>query len=401
MKTKINFKKPRYVIPLLIFPFLFILFYVYQDSFAKEKKEIVGKDSLQVEVAGVSRQVKSSHLSDKLEAYRSEYKNADGYTAVTGLNDEEEKRGSAGSLYNEREKRMLDSIDKVMKRRYGEASPASTKTNFPAALSDKRQKDSYAQDRALAEALSKINKPAAQPSRLPKNEPGAMEIFRAQMALVDSMGKANDPEYRKKLIEEKNKKEAEAKLATKVTVPATKALKYHGFNMVKNQSESAFLSAVIDEDITGFSGSRLRIRLLDDMMAGQILIPKGNYLYAVITGFTGQRALLNVSSIMLSDNIIPVNLELYDKDGLKGIYVPASAFREFSRDLGAGSSQGISLQQMAENNNQLVMGMLQKMFQSTTSAVGKLIRSNKAKIKYNTQVLLIDPEQLQKKQNSY
>ena len=69
--------------------------------------------------------------------------------------------------------------------------------------------------------------------------------------------------------------------------------------------------------------------------------------------------------------------------------------------MGSDASQGMTIQQQAENNNQLVMSLLQKMFQSTTTAVGKLIRSNKAKLKYNTQVYLIDPEELKNKKNKY
>jgi len=48
-------------------------------------------------------------------------------------------------------------------------------------------------------------------------------------------------------------------------------------------------------------------------------------------------------------------LEVYDNDGSPGLHVPASAFREFSRELGGNTTQGITLQQQAENNSQLVM----------------------------------------------
>src|SRR3546814_12063797 len=103
---------------------------------------------------------------------------------------------------------------------------------------------------------------------------------------------------------------------------------------------------------------------------------------------------------MNGQHILPVRLEVYDHDGLPGLYVPASTFREFTRDLGSNTSQGVTLQQAAANNSQLVMSMVQKMFQSTTSAVNKVIRQNKAKIKYNTLVYLIDPDQLRNNQRS-
>lgn len=86
---------------------------------------------------------------------------------------------------------------------------------------------------------------------------------------------------------------------------------------------------------------------------------------------------------------------------MPGLYVPASAFREFSKSLGSDASQGTTIQQQAENNNQLVMSMLQKMFQSTTTAISKLVRSNKAKLKYNTEVYLVDPEELKNTQSKY
>src|SRR3546814_18993225 len=93
-------------------------------------------------------------------------------------------------------------------------------------------------------------------------------------------------------------------------------------------------------------------------MAGGNLIRKGTYLYAEINGFSAQRVKLTVSSIMYKGTVLPVRLEVYDHDGLPGLYVPASAFREFSRELGGSASQGLTLQQQAENNNKLVMSLL-------------------------------------------
>jgi conjugative transposon TraM protein len=137
------------------------------------------------------------------------------------------------------------------------------------------------------------------------------------------------------------------------------------------------------------------------MSAGRFLIKKGTYLYAQVTGFTGQRVNLSISSVFQENHILPVRLDIYDNDGMPGLYVPASAFREFSKALGSDASQGMTIQQQAENNNQLVMSMVQKMFQSTTTAVSKLVRSNKAKLKYNTEVYLIDPEELKNTQSKY
>ncbi|SDF11377.1 Bacteroides conjugative transposon TraM protein [Mucilaginibacter pineti] len=398
---KIDFKKPRYVLPLIALPFLVLFFYVYKSSIGKQRPQAAGKDSLQVNIAGVSDQVKNRPLADKLDAYRDNYKEADGYTAIGQLQEEQATRLGPQTLYNEREKRMLDSIDRAMKLKYG--GPAA---GFPSATTAVAPAPSSrtAQDRALAEALSKMGQSApvvgSRPSGQVQTDP--MTLFRQQMALIDSMGKANDPDYKaaqkqKQLAAtQANEQAVQKKLAVSKAASAS-AL----FNTITAERHDTFITAIVDQDITGYAGSRLRIRLLEDMMAGRFLIKKGTYLYAEITGFSGQRVNLGISSIMQDDHLLPVKLNIYDNDGLPGLYVPASAFREFSKELGGNATQGVTLQQMAENNNQLVMGLLQKMFTSTTTAVGKLIRQNKAHLKYNTLVYLIDPDELKNKQNAY
>lgn len=396
---KIDFRKPRYVIPLILLPFLCIFFYVYKSSFGKEQPPEAGEDSLQTDLVGVSDQVRNRALSDKLDAYRNQYKQSDGYTAIGHIQEEQIASQQPGTLYNEEERRMLDSIDRVMKGRYG----ASSGENFPDASSQQPSADREdPHDKALGEALAMARRPE-QPTVQPQpTQPDPMELFKQQMALLDSMGKANDPEYREEQERIKQAEQLEKEREQQTTLTVTKASGSAPiFNTVTPQHEETFITAIVDQDIKGYAGSRLRIRLLEDMTAGKFLIKKGTYIYAQISGFSGQRVNLSVTSIMNGQHILPVRLNVYDHDGLPGLYVPASAFREFTKELGGNASQGMTLQQAAENNSQLVMSMVQKMFQSTSTAINKMIRQNKAKIKYNTLVYLIDPEQLKSNQKNY
>lgn len=404
---KIDIKKPRYALPIICLPFILLFFYVYKSSFGKEKVVPAGVDSLQTNLANVSGQVQNERLSGKLEAFRNKFKQADGYTAVGSITDETLAPEQINSSYNDREKRMLDSIDQVMKRRYG--NTASSSWPAPPLLSSgsasfSKYQSQRDQNQALATALAKIKERENSKDvvREPRQNPDPMQLFRAQMALVDSMGKANDPVQREQQTLQRQRTIAEQEERNRKRVPVRKVSEVAlGFNTIMASEDERPIAAIIDQDITGFSGSRLRIRLTDDIMVGKSLIKKGTYLFATISGFSSQRVSLVVSSVFYGGEILPVNLQIYDNDGLAGIYVPASAFREFSRDLGGTTSQGISIQQVAENNNQLVMSVLSKMFQSTTTAVNKLIRSNKVKLKYNTQVYLIDPDEPKRKQQSY
>jgi len=406
---KIDLKKPRYALPIICLPFLFLFFYVYKSSFGKEGKIVLGRDSLQTNVANVSEQVRNQELSGKLDAFRNKFKQADGYTAVGSIGEENQQLAEVSSSYNLREKHMLDSIDQVMKAKYGlPGRPENVNHGYSAAGQEfvkSRNPSKTEQDIALASALSKIkmqeNRVAKEVDNS-KNPSDPMQLFRAQMALVDSMGKANDPAVRENMEKERALKLAEAEAKSRKIIPVKRSPGVSGaFNTIVSGDGERPISAIIDQDITGFSGSRLRIRLTDDIMAGKFMIPKGTYLYATISGFSAQRVSLVISSVFYGGEILPVNLQVYDNDGMAGIYVPSSAFREFTRDMSSSSTQGITLQQMAENNNQLVMGVISKMFQSTTTAVNKLIRSNKVKVRYNTQVYLIDPNELKRKQQSY
>lgn len=406
---KINFKQPRYVLPLILLPFLCLFFYAWKSSFGREEPIAQNPNELQDHLVDVSDGVKKKGIEDKLDAYRKQYKDADGYTAVGGIEEEQTIRQQVPDLYNQTEKRMLDSIDREMKRKFGTAGGIAPKPKpvFPDVGSKRSSSRAYDADRDLATALSKLKQqqqvssnPQAQFASTAQVNP--MKMFREQMSLIDSMGKANDPDY--KAQQERNRaiERAELELKNQKKLNVSKSEGATGyFNTIVPESEESFIRAIIDQNITGYAGSRLRIRLLDDINVGRFLIKKGTYIYAQISGFSGQRVNLTISSIFQNNNILPVRLDVYDNDGLPGLYVPASAFREFSKVLGGDASQGMTIQQQAENNNQLVMSMVQRMFQSTTTAVGKLIRSNKAKLKYNTQVYLIDPEELKNKQNKY
>jgi len=395
---KIDFNKPRYAIPLILLPFLFIFFYVYKSSFGKEEAAQAGEDSMQTELAEVSDQVRNRSLSDKLDAYRNQYKQADGYTAIGHIQEEQLLQEVPNTLYNQQERQMLDSIDRVMKGRYGEKI-----NNIPDAMLRSSSQINDSHERALQQALSEIGKSQSQSvTGKATQQPDAMELFRQQMQLIDSMGKANDPSYKAEQLKRKEYEQYEELLQKQEHLNVRKRTAAKEiFNTVKPANEETFITAIVDQNIKGYAGSRLRLRLLEDMLVGNFLIKKGTYIYAEISGFSEQRVNLTVNSIMNGQHILPVKLNIYDHDGFPGLYVPASAFREFTKELGANSSQGMTLQQAAENNSQLVMSMMQKMFQSTTSAVNKMIRQNKAKIKYNTLIYLVDLEQLRNTQKNY
>jgi conjugative transposon TraM protein len=411
---KIDFKKQKYVIPLIILPFTFLLFYAYKSfSRGESIQEAESKEGLQMDIAGVSNDVKSKDIGGKLDAFKDTYKDGDGYTAISSIEMDNKENAKITGSYNDREKYVLDSINNAFKTKYGQENTSHARGGYtgknamPQPLlayeNRSRNNDMSKEDKDLANALSSLQKvkSSGQSDAQPKEKyQDPMALFRDQMAIIDSMGKANDPDYKAKKKKEEllNKIDNEVAKIPKLDVAKAENVN-SAFNTVQVEKKDDFIKAIIDQTITGSAGSRLRIRLLEDIKAGKHLIKKGTYIYALISGFQEQRVKLTVTSIMTDNKILPVKLELYDLDGMQGLYVPASAFREFTKEL---TDMGqIQMQSDPSSANQLYMSAIQKLFTSTSTAVSKLIRQNKAKMKYGTFVYLIDPDELKEQQKNY
>ncbi len=227
-----------------------------------------------------------------------------------------------------------------------------------------------------------------------------MALFRAQMAIVDSIGRAGDSSLKPGL-------ERPGQLpGTANKRPVAKALRVSMDSIQRGGGASGEklagavnIPVMIDEQLTGRLGSRMRMRLLADIRAGKLLIKKGTTLFGTISSFSAQRIGISVSSVLLDGEILPLNLEAYDLDGLKGIYVPSSAFRELGRDVGSASPQGLSIEGAFGENRQM-MSLMGRVFQSASGAFTRLVRQNKAKIKYGTLLYLVDPDELSSRQKN-
>ncbi|MBS1500762.1 MAG: conjugative transposon protein TraM [Bacteroidetes bacterium] len=394
---RINFKQPKYVLPLILLPFLCLFFFVFHSGAAKKQVKTKQVAGLNGTVGQVAPDIQKKQLEDKLDAYRNTYKESDGMTAVTALPTEKSSDPTFDNHYNDKEKRMLDSINRAMKNRFPNSQAKHPKPGHIYSP----------QDQAVAEALQGLStrqrSQQANSGIPPPPAKDPMELFKQQMAYIDSVNKANDPAVKA----ERQKKEALAKAAAEhkdgpVLAVSKAAGTSVNFNTVMPQKLDDFIKVVIDENITGYAGSRIRLRLLDDINVGRYLVPKDTYLYSLITGFSGQRVVLTVKSILFNGKLLPVKLEVYDLDGLEGLYVPESAFRDFTKDLGNNTVQGVTLQNDRTGTmaQQLAMSTVSKFFESTSTAIAGIIRKDKAKIKYNSYLYLIDNEALQKAQNN-
>ena len=169
----------------------------------------------------------------------------------------------------------------------------------------------------------------------------------------------------------------------------------------ENAPESHLIKAIIDEEVKATEGSRVRLRLLDDIEIGDIPLKKGSYLYATMSGFSKQRAKGKVESIMVGDDLFKVSLTIFDTDGLEGLYVPGSEFMETMKDVGSSAMQSnMNLNDgggYGNNVEQWAMQGLQNAYRRTSNAISKAIKKNKVRLKYGTQVYLVNGKDKKKK----
>ena len=120
-----------------------------------------------------------------------------------------------------------------------------------------------------------------------------------------------------------------------------------GYAMGKNT-----VAACIHQDQTLTDGQAVKLRLLEPMQAGNIVVPK-NTLVAGTAKVQGERLDILVSSIEYAGNIIPVELAVFDTDGQKGLSVPSSmeqeAFNEAMANIGSGLGKAFPLPKVPGN----------------------------------------------------
>lgn len=118
-----------------------------------------------------------------------------------------------------------------------------------------------------------------------------------------------------------------------------------GYSMGKNT-----IRACIHNDQTLTDGQTVKLRLLEPLQAGNVIVPK-NSLVSGSAKVQGERLNILVSSLEYAGNIIPVELAVYDSDGQKGLSVPSSleqeAAKEAMANIGAGLGTSISFAQSA------------------------------------------------------
>ncbi|PPZ90995.1 conjugal transfer protein TraM [Cloacibacterium normanense] len=397
---KIDFKQRKYVLPLLALPFLLLFVYVGAQFTKEDTSE---KD--QPKELSLSLGETQDSIMTKNDAYDAFFKKDDNRTMLEGLDKEEDSLYNYDDQLSLAQKRKIDSL-KAVSSRQNQYREKGNPSSYYSPNSSQREDKDYQRSSEIIRMLNaksygkQENGFDSESQKAPsKNEPqDPVKYLKQQMLVMDSLEKARDPEYQSKLAAEQRLKTSKEKMDEFLnsTFNVSKSGINNDFNAFYKEKENSFIKAVIDENNKGFLGSRIRFRLLEDIFISNRKISKGSILYGQISGFSMQRVDLTIVSVFTKGEIFPVNLSIYDVDGMKGLYVPQSVFRDMIREMGSNSVQGT---QMDMGGQGFFTSLGSKLFTSTSKSLANLIKTNKAKLKYNSYVFLIDEKQLKDSQN--
>ena len=405
---QINWKQPKYMLPAIIYIPLLATGYFVIDIFHTETAEVPSElettEYLNAELP--KAQLKGDAIVSKRDAMERSFGQISDFSAVEGIEQDDDKPQTEDydSKYSDEDLAFLDA-DAAQRTAELEASLQERlrqSAEKGKAIGD-GEPPSYSEDDRLArhevsqaQALAELEEALAKARLAGTQKAGGAvnDITRDEENLAnrDTMhtGKvvSGTIEVNGKAVTAPSENEEAGQMVKKVRTSSSY------FNTIADvDAEPNLIKAIIDEDIKAVDGSRVRLRLLDDVEINETVVKKGTYIYAIMSGFGGQRVKGTIKSLLVDDRIVKVNLSLYDTDGLEGLYVPQSSFRETTKDVASSSMGGsMSINDGGTGNSFSQWGIqaVQQAYSKTSNAISKAIRKNKAKLKYGTFVYLVN-----------
>lgn len=204
-------------------------------------------------------------------------------------------------------------------------------------------------------------------------------ISEANTSVVSRLGGGSEAKIRPG-----GKRRGERSAEVAAAVPAASS-GFHtvGEDALSNAPANA-LPAVIHSAQTVVDGSTVKMRLTEDAHINGKLIPRNSFLYG-ICHLAGERLTIDVKSVQLDNDIVPMGLRAYDIDGNEGLYIPGAITRDAAKQ---GASDGLSAADALTMSPSLAGQAAGAVLQGTKGLVGRKARLVKVNLKPNYKILL-------------
>jgi conjugative transposon TraM protein len=366
-------RKMLMVMPLLIIPFLTIGFFALGGGQGQTENAVVQNGGLNLDLpsAAVKDEQEPTKLTfykkvEEAERQREKELQQDSYFRPGDTEEEEKGTIEYGDPVEEKINRKIKLLEDEINR------PAEE--HIPAAKSYNKQFNGDV-DRLEEMAVMMKEKQTDDPE------------MRQLDSMLEKILDVQNPERVRERMSVKSKEQSEAFFTVRRAegwVPVS--VMGSGLDTVAEVPAKAAYSieAVVHETRSMVNGSVIKLRLVNDVKLGEQLIPKDHFVFGLVN-LDGERLKVKVSSILFKNALFPVDMDVYDIDGLEGIYIPGSINRDVTK-------------QSADNGLRLMeAGSLDQSFKAQVTAAGigtaknllsKKIKLVKATVKAGYRVLL-------------
>lgn len=184
--------------------------------------------------------------------------------------------------------------------------------------------------------------------------------------------------------EEKPVAKAEPVQEVKAAEAPKKKSGFNTMNKKNNFGSTNSIKAVFHGSQTNLTtNSTVKLRLLEPLVVGDVTIPKQSFVYGKVS-FGNARVLIKIDNIIYQNNVVPFKGEIYDLEGMQGIYVPDNAVNDAVKEAGEGA---VNETPAIANNGRSATGyainLLNRGGAAIKNAVVKSVGKNKVSISDN------------------
>lgn len=153
-----------------------------------------------------------------------------------------------------------------------------------------------------------------------------------------------------------------------------------------NANQRNAIQAVIHETGTLVDGATVKLRLLNDISVKGTLIPKGSFVFGTAS-LSGERLIIKISRIRSHNSLFPVQLSVFDLDGIEGIHVPRAITREVANSSADRAVQRIGI---ASLDPSISAQAARAGIEAAKTLLSRKVKQIKVTLKAGYQVLLYD-----------
>lgn len=389
MKAFLKRNKPLLFLPLVLIPFIVLIFYILGGGTKKEKEEEQQKQ--QQAATGANYTLpdadKSIAIYDKMDNYSSKKEVTTSHDYNIGGETDSLAEEASPEEETLSEERLLSG-----KRNLYKSDPVPTMEQEPSVdlLAHIRDKERTVREDLESNQSKSGNNQSDDQTDTKKGttvKTASPEIPVTGIEELDKVFRQNS-----KLAKQNDSLSIRLKESTAKN-EKLEAEKSKHFTLEKSE-KSGFkpkdtavpvIEAEVYETTTVLTGNRVKLRLLEEAWLNGMKIPANTFLYGTCE-VSNERLQVEVTQIPVGEKFVPVQITVCDLDGLPGLYVPDNASRKVAKEV--GSSANTSSMFGVSNNPLTYMGM--QAADRTAQSLLKMIRIKKVTVKKNTLVYLVN-----------